>query len=195
MKDFIINDLDYKDKVFFDYFLEQLVKLKFNLKPINIPEFNLANNIIEEEGAIVNYEAWHTWKGFIKKDINKVDKNVYSRFKMGKKMSHANFLNVRNKLSDLKRKIYARLEYFDFLILPTLRIKPPKINEVLDNRSYKYYNNLVLGNTRIANLFDFPAITIPIKRDYWLSFSILGKAGEDEKLLNTALEIESNFII
>ena len=50
--------------------------------------------------------------------------------------------------------------------------------------------NLVLSNTRVANLFNLPAITIPIKKNHWLSFSILGKQGNDEGLLSLAVEIE-----
>ena len=51
--------------------------------------------------------------------------------------------------------------------------------------------NLVLSNTRIANLFNFPAITMPIKKNYWLSFSVLCKENKDKILLSVAQEIEN----
>ena len=63
--------------------------------------------------------------------------------------------------------------------------------EELNKDEYIFYNNLVLGNTRIANLFNFPAITIPVKKNYWLSFTILAKEKNDEGLLSIAKEIES----
>ena len=41
----------------------------FNLKNIKVPEFNIANKIIEQEGGIVNYEAWNYWKASISQEI------------------------------------------------------------------------------------------------------------------------------
>ena len=42
----------------------------------------------------------------------------------------------------------------------------------------------------IANIFNLCAITMPIKKDYWFSFSLLAQAKEDKKLLCEAKVIE-----
>ena len=42
----------------------------------------------------------------------------------------------------------------------------------------------------IANIFNLCAISIPIRKDYWFSFSLLAKAKEDKRLLCIAKEIE-----
>lgn len=191
ISDSVITSLESKDQFIFEKFLTLLDKNDFNLRKIKIPEFNLANKIIEREGGIVNYEAWNFWKKYIKKDIEIIDKNVLSRFRIGKKISTNVYMNMKKSINELKEKIYSNLENIDFLILPTVSIKPPKINEVLNKDNYIFYNNLVLGNTRMANLFNFPAITIPIKKNYWLSFTILAKEKNDEGLLSIAEEIES----
>ena len=74
--------------------------------------------------------------------------------------------------------------------MPTLAIKPPKIDQVLPKKNYIYYNNLVLNNTRVANIFNLCAITMPIRKDCWFSFSLLAQAKEDKKLLCEAKVIE-----
>ena len=74
------------------------------------------------------------------------------------------------------------------LILPTLKYKNSQIKKIIDYRKYTFYNNLVLSNTRIANLFNFP--TINTKKNYWLSFSIFCKEKKDQTLLSIAQEIE-----
>ena len=191
INDFILPDLQKKDKLIFNDFLNKLIHNDFDIEPIEIPEFKTVNKIIEEEGGLVNYEAWHYWKKYIKNDISMIDKNVSSRFLIGKKMNKKAYFDIKYKVSKLKKKIYNYFEYVDFLILPTLSMKPPKIKEVLDEKKYIFYNNLVLSNTRIANLFNLPAITIPIKKNYWLSCSILGRENKDEEVLCISQEIEN----
>ncbi len=189
--DFNLSCLENKDKLIFENFVKKLVKYGFNIKNIKIPEFRIANKIIEQEGGIVNYEAWNYWKASISRGENLIDKNVLSRFYLGKNMSNKVFLDIRYKINKLKKKIYNRFDSIDFILLPTLSIKAPEIKKITDYESYIFYNNLVLSNTRIANLFNFPAITIPIKKNYWLSFSVFCKEKKDEKLLSVAQEIEN----
>ncbi len=189
--DFNLSSLEPKDKLIFDVFIKKLINSGFKLKNIKIPEFNKVNKIIEQEGGIVNYEAWNYWKESISQGDNLIDKNVISRFHLGKNMSEKVFLGIKNKINKLKQKIYNNFDSIDFLILPTLNIKPPTIEQIKDKEKYIFYNNLVLSNTRIANLFNLPAITIPIKKNYWLSFSIFCEKKKDEILLSVAQEIEN----
>ena len=131
------------------------------------------------------------WKASIYKGENLIDKNVLSRFHLGKNMSDKVFLDIKYKINKLKKKIYNNFDSIDFIILPTLSIKAPEIKKITDHERYIFYNNLVLSNTRIANLFNFPAITMPIKKNYWLSFSVFCKEKKDEILLSVAQEIEN----
>ena len=106
-------------------------------------------------------------------------------------MSHKFFLDIKYKINKLKKKIYNNFDSIDFIILPTLSIEAPKIKKITNHERYIFYNNLVLSNTRIANLFNFPVITMPIKKNYWLSFSVFCKEKKDEILLSVAQEIEN----
>ena len=60
--DFNFDNLENKDKFIFEKLINKLVKHGFNVKNVKIPEFNTANKIIEQQGGIVNYEAWNYWK-------------------------------------------------------------------------------------------------------------------------------------
>ncbi len=191
VSDFNLSNLETKDKLTFDIFINKLVNKGFNIKNIKIPEFNRANEIIEQEGGIVNYEAWNYWKESIFQGDNLIDKNVMSRFCLGKNISNKLFLKIKYKINNLKKKIYNNFDSIDFLIMPTLSIRAPRIEKITDKEKYILYNNLVLSNTRVANLFNFPAITMPIKKNYWLSFSIFSKEKKDESLLSIAQEIEN----
>ena len=140
---------------------------------------------------MVNYEAYNFWKDSIKKDIEIIDRNVLSRFQLGEKMSRKRFLNIKKLINNLKKNVYSYFEDIDYLLLPTLSIKPPLIKNVLNKENYIAFNNKVLSNTRVANLFNLSAITIPINNGNWLSYTLLAPENNDSSLLAIAQDIEN----
>ena len=82
--DFNLNELDEKSYNIYENFFTILSKKGLIVSRVNIPEFREINDYLYEKGSIVNYEAWHTWKGVLKKNIHKVDVNVLKRFMLGK---------------------------------------------------------------------------------------------------------------
>ena len=64
---------------------------------------------------------------------------------------------------------------------------PPLKNKVVDTVALA---RKVL-NTRIANLFNFCAVSIPIKKKHWLAVSLLGQEKNDVLLLSMAKQIET----
>ena len=97
---------------------------------------------------------------------------------------------MQKLIQSFKEKIYENLDNIDVFFTPTVGFKPPAIKEVMQKDNYTYYNNLILSNTRIANIFNLCAIAMPIKKNHWLSLSIMAKEYDDEKLLCIAYEIE-----
>tara|TARA_E500000178_G_C17022103_1_gene756142 strand:- start:908 stop:2260 length:1353 start_codon:yes stop_codon:yes gene_type:complete len=191
IEDFIVTDLKGNENTTYKNFLNQLTLEKFNLKKVKIPEFNFVNKVLEEQGGVVNYEAYNFWKDSIKKDIEIIDRNVLSRFQLGEKMSRKRFLNIKKLINNLKKNVYSYFEDIDYLLLPTLSIKPPLIKNVLNKENYIAFNNKVLSNTRVANLFNLSAITIPINNGNWLSYTLLAPENNDSSLLAIAQDIEN----
>ena len=66
--------------------------------------------------------------------MNSIDKNVASRFILGKNISSAEALKIKKKITTLKRSVYKRFKKTEILIMPTLAIKPPKIDQVLQKK-------------------------------------------------------------
>jgi aspartyl-tRNA(Asn)/glutamyl-tRNA(Gln) amidotransferase subunit A len=188
--DFITNLLPSKERSIYENLICSLALKGIKIKRIKVPEFNIINSILLKKGGVVNFEAWNYWKNTIKSNMNSIDKNVASRFILGKNISSAEALKIKEKITTLKRSVYKRFKKTEILIMPTLAIKPPKIDQVLQKKNYIYYNNLVLNNTRVANIFNLCAITMPIRKDYWFSFSLLAQAKEDKKLLCESKVIE-----
>ena len=188
--DFITDSLKPKEIAVYESLIFLLASKGIKIKRIKLPEFNIINDILKEKGGIVNYEAWHYWKKIIKDNFDSIDKNVAARFITGKNMPYVEVEKIKEKINFLKNSVHNKFDKSEILMMPTLAIKPPKIEEVLKNKKYIYYNNLVLNNTRVANIFNLCVITMPIKKNYWFSFSLLAKAKEDKRILCVAKEIE-----
>lgn len=188
--DFITDLLLTNERSIYEGLISSLASKGINIKRIKVPEFNIINSILEKKGGIVNFEAWSYWKSSIKTKLNDIDKNVASRFRLGKNISSSQVIKIKEKITTLKRAVYQRFNKTDILMIPTIAIKPPKIDTVLQEKNYNYYNNLILNNTRVANIFNLCAITMPIRKNYWFSFSLLAQKNEDKKLLCVAKVIE-----
>ena len=107
---------------------------------------------------------------------------------IGKRISNKKATFLKRKKLKLKMRFLQRLGDTDFILLPTVSIKPPKLNLLKNKKKYHFYNNLVLDNTRAANIFDLCSISIPLNfnKRKWLSISIISKKNNDEKLLAVA---------
>ncbi|MDA9558995.1 amidase [Alphaproteobacteria bacterium] len=188
--DFITTLLSSKERSIYENLICSLASKGVKIKRIKVPEFNIINSILRKKGGVVNFEAWNYWKNTIKTNMNNIDTNVASRFILGKNISSTQVGEIKEKITKLKRSVYKRFKKTEILLMPTVAIRPPKIDQVLQKKNYIYYNNLVLNNTRVANIFNLCAITMPIKKDYWFSFSLLAQAKEDKRLLCEAKVIE-----
>ncbi len=168
-------------------------KLGILITKIKLPEFEEINDLISSHGSLVNYEAWKFWKEKIKNNLDLLDSNVADRFLIGKRMKQGSVNILKKKTLELKKKVFYKLEEFDFFIMPTVALEPPSLSTLKNKKNYHYYNNLVLDNTRAANIFDLCAISIPLffQKRKWLSISIISKKNNEEKLLDVAEKIES----
>ena len=193
IKNFNFDSLDDLSKTKFEELNLKVAKLGIIIKNIKVPEFKEVNDLISVYGSLVNYEAWKIWKEKIKDNINDLDPNVADRFLIGKRMNIKTVDFLKKKLFKLKEKILFKLEEYDFFIMPTLAHPPPEISFLRNKKNYHYFNNLVLDNTRGANIFDLCAISIPLffNKRKWLSVSIISKKNNEENLLAIAEKIES----
>ena len=147
------------------------------VKNIKVPEFEELNDLVSSYGSLVNYEAWKSWKNTISYNIKILDSNVADRFLIGKEIKSGSAIVLKKKIMKLKQKALSKLTDHDFYIIPTVSMKPPPLKSLENKDRYHYFNNLVLNNTRAANIFDLCAVSIPIffKKRKWLSISVISR--------------------
>ena len=191
--DFTLEKLEDRHKRKFYEIFNKFVTSGIELEYLEIPEFNEINQYISENGSIVNYDAWRYWNKIFKGNISGIDPNVQKRLILGRKLKKQNKLQIEDKLKYFKKVIKEKTKKYDVLMFPTLSMPPPAMETLKKAANYNATNIKVLDNTRIANIVNMCAISIPIilKRHNWLSLSILASSGEEKKLLSIAEKCEN----
>jgi len=113
-------------------------------------------------GHLYAGDSYGWWRDRVEAAPEKMFPQILERVRGGAHVSAADYVSGWNVLRDLRRKFAAKFAGFDAVIMPTAPTLPPNAARLLtDDTYYKTENLLALRNTRIGNLMDLTAITLP----------------------------------
>ncbi len=135
--------------------------------------------------------AWH--HELLTRRGHDYDPHVRKRVERGAQFSAVDYVHALGRRSDLMRTFQRLTEPFDALILPTVPIIAPTMDECARNEDD--VRAKLIRNPSLFNLLDRPAISIPIHRigDAPVGLMIVGERDGDWLLLDIARAIESLF--
>ncbi len=190
---FVLENLDTEVSTAYQRVLEQFGKRGILTKTVNLPE--LENyQAHANRGSLVGGEAYAWHQQYLDVRHDHYDPWVRDRIEGGRAFSAADYINTVARRASCRSATQKRCIGLDALVLPTVPIVPPSIAELTQNPDLSARVNLMaLRNTSIANTLDAPAISIPCNAPNAppVGFMLLGKHGEDDKLLSIALSLES----
>ncbi|MBP2308613.1 amidase [Azospirillum melinis] len=124
--------------------------------------------------------------------LDGIDPKTRARIEAGGKAPAADYVRMQNRRAALIRLMDERLTRHPVLLLPTVPMTAPTIAYVLDDAAFHRVNLALLRNTRVANLFDLPAISLPVPADGLpVGLMAMGRRGSDRSLLGIAAGIEA----
>ncbi|MDP1567743.1 MAG: amidase family protein, partial [Polaromonas sp.] len=87
----------------------------------------------------------------------------------------------------------ARMAKLDALLLPTVPLLAPRIEDVQGEDVFLRTNALLLRNPSVFNFFDLPALSLPLPRQNGLAVGLMlvGKRGADRELLALGAAVEA----
>ncbi|NQV54312.1 MAG: amidase, partial [Rhodospirillales bacterium] len=124
---------------------------------------------------------------------DQMDPRITERLIAGSGMSGADYYDVlqfRNDLIERARKI---TRHYDAIIMPTLAVTAPPIEEFLtDDKALHDPYIIVIRNASIANLLDRCALTIPCHQpnDAPVGFTLMGENMADKNILAIGQSVE-----
>ncbi|HYF89187.1 amidase [Azospirillum sp.] len=125
-------------------------------------------------------------------ELDGIDPKTRARIEAGGRTPAADYVRMQRRRADLIRLMDERLARHPVLLLPTVPLTAPAIADVLEDAAFHRVNLLLLRNTRIANLFDVPAISLPVpSAGLPVGLMAMGRRGSDRSLLGIAAGLET----
>jgi aspartyl-tRNA(Asn)/glutamyl-tRNA(Gln) amidotransferase subunit A len=111
---------------------------------------------------IYTVEAYGEWGAVIEADPEAMFHQIRARFRLGAGFDGPEYARALHRLAGLRADLRAALGGLDALLMPTTPNLPPRVERLLaEDAYYAQENMLTLRNTRIANMLDLCALTLP----------------------------------
>jgi aspartyl-tRNA(Asn)/glutamyl-tRNA(Gln) amidotransferase subunit A len=175
-----------------DNALRELARYGAKIIDLHIPEVAKAIELLHV-GNVVAYELGEFLKSELPDWLETLDPIVSSRLKDGVAIPIEEYQRRRLLLRQLRHSASSHFKQIDVIASPTVAITAPALTEVSTVSGYRPQNMAALRNTCAANSLGLCAITLPVGMDSTgmpVGLQLMGKGGEDEKLVCIASCIE-----
>ncbi|MHA3914676.1 amidase [Halovulum sp. GXIMD14793] len=141
-------------------------------------------------GVLYTTEAYGIWGETIEARGDLMYQRIRTRFEAGQDHSGVDYVRAWRRLDELRRDWCAETEGFDAVVMPTVPILPPPVDQLLADEAFFTARNLeCLRNTRVGNLMGLAAITLPTGTPS-CGVMLLAHPGQEAKLLSLAAAVE-----
>lgn len=183
----VLDNLDPEPQRAFEQNIQTLKAAGAIVEELEVPEVSEA---LPTTSCIYTTEAYAQWGDVIAENPNVMYSEIEARFMLGKDFSGADYVRAWQTLERLRASYVERVAGYDAILMPTTCVMPPNIKRLeTDSDYYVHVNLMALRNTRIANLLDLCAITLPSGTPS-CGLMICGKPLEERKILSIAAQIE-----
>ena len=189
---FVTNGMDSIVFEGVDRALAQLSRAGALVKRLDIPAFDHIPEINALGGfAAAESYAWHG--KLIEEQGRDYDPRVRVRIERGKLQSAADYIKLCVARDDYRIAVERSIGDFDALVMPTVPIIPPYIDDLAEDDAFAAINLLLLRNPSVVNLFDGCAISLPVHDpgEAPVGLMLAAPGGRDHHLFRVASAIEA----
>lgn len=175
----------------FEAALGTLSRAGAQISEIAIPEF-AELGAINAKGGLAAAEAWHWHRELIQRAGDRYDPRVRVRILRGREISAADYIDVLEARAAWIGAVEARIAPFDALIMPTVPVVAPRIDELADDAAFGATNLLILRNPTFINFLDGCAVSLPCHRpgEAPVGLMLAGAGGRDRAILSIGQAVE-----
>jgi len=189
--DYFTSLLDAGVRAGFGRALDRFQRAGVRIVPRTIPG---TDGIVDAYVNVSLAEAAHWHAATLDSRANDYQPPVRERLERGRTISAVSYLRGLDTCASLRRAVDAALEECDALVVPSVAIVAPVIGTekvMMDNGESLLVRAAMLRLTQLFNMTGNPAVSLPIPtRGLPVGLQLVGKRGETEKLLATALACE-----
>ena len=187
LKTIALDDLRDRPAQGFDDALTRLARAGAQITDFAIPELAEAMALA---GVLFTAEAYAIWGPTIESAPEKMFPRILDRFRSGAQCKATEYIAAWRRLTELRAIWAQKTAGYDAVLLPTAPILPPNAARLLIDIDYFVAENLLaLRNTRIANLMNLCALTLPTNQPS-CGISIMAGPGQEDRLLRLGAAAE-----
>ena len=148
-----------------------------------VPEFSETAEIATRVSPVVNFEGWQEWGVTIEARPGVMFPMIEARFRTGASITAEANRDARAGFARVAEQLHALIAERGILVMPTVPILPPPVERLIaDDGFYIERNLLALRNTRLGNLLNCSALTIPTGAPMVGLMLMAGPGGEADLL-------------
>jgi aspartyl-tRNA(Asn)/glutamyl-tRNA(Gln) amidotransferase subunit A len=182
-----LDDLRERPARGFDDALARLARAGAKIERGRLPELVEAMGLTS---ILVTAEAYGIWGPTVETAPEKMFPRILERVRAGADVKAADYVAAWRRLRVI-RDLWAEMSAgYDAVILPTAAILPPDANRLMTDFDYYIGENLLsLRNTRIGNLMDVCALTLPTAEPS-CGISFMAGPMQEDRLLRLGIAAE-----
>ena len=187
----VLGNMDTHVAAAFERALSRLSVAGAHIVRTSVPAFDDMPRINAKGGfSAPEALAWHA--ELIARKGAGYDPRVLVRIMRGTEQSGVDYVKLAAERTPLIAAMHAFMADFDAMVMPTVPIIPPRIDELARDDDYARINGLVLRNPAIINLIDGCAISLPMQAEAEppMGLMLAADSGHDHTLLRIAAAVE-----
>jgi aspartyl-tRNA(Asn)/glutamyl-tRNA(Gln) amidotransferase subunit A len=191
-ENFMLDGLDATVSAAFDRALSTLSGTGAHIVRRRFAEFD-AIGPVNAKGGFAASEAYAWHRSLLAEKGSQYDPRIRMRIERGEKMSAVDYIDLINARQRIIASFDASTCEFDALVMPTVPIVPPRIDELDDERDYNRINLHILRNTAVGNFLDRCSISLPCHREGEppVGLMLVGETMGDARLFAIAAAAEA----
>ena len=185
---FGFEDINNEIKVAFDLAKKKITKSGYEVIEMNVPVLDLYKKVPIWQFASVECATEYFYLYDQKKHL--IDPNVLRRIERANEVMAVEYNLLQKIRADLIEEFNKFLKN-NFLIMPTVTIKPPLVEKCKDSEFYDKANLISLKNTTLANYMNGCSISIPyFENKKPIGIMLNATTNQDDYLLSISSDIE-----
>jgi aspartyl-tRNA(Asn)/glutamyl-tRNA(Gln) amidotransferase subunit A len=191
-RNYVLDDLEPPVAAGFERALRLLSEHGAVLQDINLHELDRIPDVYQGGGfSMAEIYTWLRARGFLKQSL--IASRAFSRIEQGGVLLASDMLDRLLLRASLVESAEQQTRWWDAMLMPTCPILPPLISAVASDDGYNHYNMLLMRNTRVANVLDRCAVTLPVDCYGGLSIglTLMGNPMCDDALFDIAEAVEN----
>ncbi|MDF3832037.1 amidase [Cupriavidus basilensis] len=190
-RDFVCDGLDAEVAQAFDATLAALSRLGAQIVPFEFPELKRLPQI-NAGGGLTAAEAWHWHKPLLAGRGSDYDQRVAMRIRRGEQLGAADYIELLAERRAMQAHAGELLREADAWLMPTVAVRPPRLDALETDDAFFATNGLVLRNPSVINFLDGCAVSLPLPAaERGIGLGVCGLHGNDARVLQVAGAIEA----